>query len=424
MVFGLSFRDTALSILGFNIVGCALPAYFSTFGSKLGLRQMVQARYSFGFWAAIFPALLNLATMMGYLILTCILGGSTLSSASVGFDAETGERSGGISWDVGIVIVAVISLFVSFCGYKVLHIYERYAWIPPLIVFVIATGVSGANLKPDTTLPPATAPQVLSFGATVAGFVISYCPIASDFTTYMRADVSSYRVFAYTYLGFITPIVLVQTLGAAFASSLTSNPSWDVAYTHTSLSGLLHAILRPAGDKFSRFLLVILAFSVSGNISPTLYSFGLSLQVLLPFAFTLRIPRYLLSAAATAILIPLAIVAAAHFEEALSNFLGLIGYWSSVYGAVLFTEHLLFRGGRFARYDVGAWDDAARLPVGAAAIGACAVGAGIVVLCMEEAWYTGPVAKTTGDIAFELGFVVAGLAYAVLRTVERKVMGR
>ena len=50
--------------------------------------------------------------MMGYLILTCILGGSTLSSASVGFDPATGERAGGISWDVGIVIVALISLFV------------------------------------------------------------------------------------------------------------------------------------------------------------------------------------------------------------------------------------------------------------------------------------------------------------------------
>lgn len=52
--------------------------------------------------------------MMGYLILSCILGGSTLSSASVSFDPAVGERAGGISWDVGIVIVAIISLFVRF----------------------------------------------------------------------------------------------------------------------------------------------------------------------------------------------------------------------------------------------------------------------------------------------------------------------
>lgn len=179
--------------------------------------------------------------MMGYLILSCILGGSTLSSASVSFDPETGEHAGGISWDVGIVIVAVISLFVRFrlavspctdrttrpgfllrlqsaqrvspmhssrvVNLTACHSYERFAWIPVSVVFLIATGISGKRLSPDTSLPAATAPQILSFGATVAGFVISYCPLSSDFTTYMRNDVSSYKVFVYTYFGFMTPIV-------------------------------------------------------------------------------------------------------------------------------------------------------------------------------------------------------------------------
>ncbi|KZV82414.1 NCS cytosine-purine permease [Exidia glandulosa HHB12029] len=424
LVFGLSFRDTALCILGFNIIGCALPAYFSTFGPKLGLRQMVHARYSFGFFGAILPAFLNLATMMGYLILSCILGGSTLSSASVSFDPTVGERAGGISWDVGIVIVAIISLFVSFCGYRVLNVYERFAFIPVFIVFLIATGVGGKHLSPDNSLPPATAPQILSFGATVAGFVISYCPLSSDFTTYMRPDVSSYKVFFYTYFGFMTPIVLVQTLGAAFAASLTANPSWALAYETTSLSGLLHAILHPAGDKFARFLLVILAFSVSANVSPTLYSFGLSLQVVFPFRATLRIPRYILSAVAVAILIPLAIVAATHFEEALSNFLGLIGYWSAIFGSVVFTEHIVFRRGVFSRYNVGFWDLSHALPPGLAALASCAVGIAFVVLCMEEAWFTGPIAKHTGDIAFELGFAATALTYIPLRAIERRIAGR
>lgn len=169
---------------------------------------------------------------------------------------------------------------------------------------------------------------------------------------------------------------------------------------------------------------MLLAFSVSANISPTLYSFGLSLQVVLPLRATLRVPRYVLSAIATAALIPLAIVAASHFEEALSNFLGLIGYWSSVFGAVVFTEHLVFRRADFARYDVRAWDSARALPVGLAALGSCAVGVGFVVLCMEEVWFTGPVAKHTGDIAFELGFAATAVAYLVLRFTERRIVGR
>lgn len=308
-------------------------------------------------------------------------------------------------------------------------------------MFLIATGVGGKHLSPDDSLPPATAPQILSFGATVAGFVISYCPLSSDFTTYMRADVSSYKVFFYTYFGFLTPScvdafdpfnhedlillqVLVQTLGAAFAASLTANPSWALAYETTSLSGLLHAILHPAGDKFARFLLVILAFSVSANVSPTLYSFGLSLQVVFPFRATLRIPRYILSAVAVAILIPLAIVAATHFEEALSNFLGLIGYWSAIFGSVVFTEHIVFRRGVFSRYNVGLWDLPHALPPGLAALASCAVGIAFVVLCMEEAWFTGPIAKHTGDIAFELGFAATALTYIPLRAMERRIAGR
>lgn len=74
---------------------------------------MCQARYSFGFWGATIPAFLNLVTMFGFMVLNCILGGETLSSASVMLGSDGLPTSGGMSWDIGIVIVALISLFVS-----------------------------------------------------------------------------------------------------------------------------------------------------------------------------------------------------------------------------------------------------------------------------------------------------------------------
>lgn len=107
--------------MGFNIIACILPGYFATFGPKLGMRQMVQARYTWGyvisspnplelrmltplhrFYLAAVPAILNAATMMGFMILNCILGGETLASVS----------DGKLSWNVGIVIIAIVSLFV------------------------------------------------------------------------------------------------------------------------------------------------------------------------------------------------------------------------------------------------------------------------------------------------------------------------
>jgi NCS1 nucleoside transporter family len=353
--------------------------------------------------------------MMGFMILNCILGGETLSAASLSSAAD----SSGMSWDVGIVIVSIISLFISFCGYRVLNIYERYAWIPSLIVFVIMLGVSGRHLTAHSDLPPATARQILSFGSTITGFVISYCGIAADFTTYMRTDVPSWKVFGWTYAGFFIPIVPIQILGAAFAASIPGNPLWQEAYDTSGLSGLLHAIAQPAGLHFSRFLLVLIAFSVTANIAPTLYSFSLSLQVLIPFNWVVRIPRYFLSTLATAILLPLAIVGSTHFYETLANFLGLLGYWCSCFGAVVCIEHLLFRRGRFDSYHVADWDQPRKLPLGIAAILSSIVAVGSIVPFMDQVWWVGPVAKTSGDIGFEIGFVVAGLSYIVLRPLEK-----
>lgn len=87
------------------------------------------------------------------------------------------------------------------------------------------------------------------------------------------------------------------------------------------------------------------------------------------------------------------------------------------------TEHVVFRQGRFGNYNVDDWDRSRSLPVGAAALASCAVGIGIAVLCMDQVWFVGPVAKTTGDIGFEVSFFVTVLAYLVLRPVERRLFG-
>jgi purine-cytosine permease-like protein len=128
------------------------------------------------------------------------------------------------------------------------------------------------------------------------------------------------------YLTYCLLQVLVQIQGAAFATALGSNAAWSRAYTEGGLAGLLHVVLLPAGQGFSRFLLVVLAFSVTANIAPTLYSFSLSAQTTLPFNFIVRVPRFVFSTLATAALVPIAIVGATRFYDALTNFLGLISY--------------------------------------------------------------------------------------------------
>lgn len=75
-------------------------------------------------------------------------------------------------------------------GYKVLNWYERLAWPPVLLAFLVALGVGGKHLYNVQPAEPATASQILSFAATIAGFVITFAAMASDFTMYYDPKVS------------------------------------------------------------------------------------------------------------------------------------------------------------------------------------------------------------------------------------------
>jgi purine-cytosine permease-like protein len=126
--------------------------------------------------------LLNLATLTGFCVVMAVLGGQCLSAVA----------DGNLSVSVGIVITALLTLGISFCGFNVLHLYERYAWIPALISMIIAVGTGGKELRnqvvPDTP-PPASA--VLSFGMIVASYMVPWACLASDFTTYLKPETSS-----------------------------------------------------------------------------------------------------------------------------------------------------------------------------------------------------------------------------------------
>ena len=210
-------------------------------------------------------------------------------------------------------------------------------------------------------------------------------------------------------------------LGAAIGGATTNVASWAQGYESNSAGGVLAAMLQPAGG-FGKFLVVILSFSILGNISATMYSITLNFQILLPWL--MRVPRFLFSIVITAIVIPVSIRAAVSFFNNLENFIGVIGYWSAAFVAVIVVEHVLFRRADFAAYNAADWDKPSRLPSGIAALGAAACSFALIIPCMSQIWYTGPIAKTTGDIGFEMALAVTALLYVPFRTLEIKLMGR
>ena len=104
----------------------------------------------------------------------------------------------------------------------------------------------------------------------------------------------------------------------------------------------------------------------------------------------------------------------------------VIGYWTTIFAAIVLTEHFLFRKANFDSYRIEDWDKPSKLPIGIAALLAFLGGFGIVIPSMSQVWYTGPIAKAgTGDIGVLTGTVVSATLYAILRALEKKVfLGR
>lgn len=82
------------------------------------------------------------------------------------------------------MIVCLISFAASFMGYKALHFWERWTWIPSLISLVIAVGCGGKYLHLQSDVPPSTPAQVLSYGGLIAGYFLTFGGTVSDYSVY------------------------------------------------------------------------------------------------------------------------------------------------------------------------------------------------------------------------------------------------
>jgi NCS1 nucleoside transporter family len=414
--FGLSLRQSILLCIFGSLLGGGLTGFCATFGAPTGLRQISVGRFSFGWWPNKLVALLNTVQQIGWSSVGCITGGLALEAVA----------DGRISIAVGVAVIAVVSLLVSFVGLRAILVYERYAWFVYLVIFLIIFGMTGHyadNATPASGSPADVSGNVLSLLAIVYGSSASWATIASDYYVHYPVDTSRAKVFVMTTLGVSIPTAIGMVAGCVVSSALNNRADWKLAYGE-GIGYLIQDMLHPHG--FAKFLLVLLVLSgINCNILNT-YSAALSCQQFArPFA---RVPRFIWTVVCFAVILVLAMVGRDHLNAYLQNFLSLLGYWCTSYAVILFIEHYLFRGASFAQYDLDGWNDPARLPLGVGA--AVAFGLGVVawVMGMVQTWYVGPLGRLIGsyggDVSNEFTLVVTVLAYIPARFAELKYFGR
>ena len=329
---------------------------------------------------------------------------------------------------VGCVIIAIISYVVSVFGFALIHTFEKYLWIVAFILFCVLIGQAAPHVDPSI---PATSSGVALAGTFLTFMVLNFssasgwCSIAADYYCNYPASTPSWKVFTMTLFGVTIPTVFTTVIGACLGNAAVSAQygPYATAYTDHGLGGLIRTIYHPTG--WSKFSLVMLMFSVLGNNIAINYSSGLSLQLLGHYFHA--IPRFIWSFLVAVVVAVLAIAGKDHLSTIVSNFVSLLGYWTVSFTLILLIEDKWFR--RQEGYNLSAWDQANKLPWGAAAVMSLLIG----YLCggvtgMSQTWYIGPIAQKFGSYGGDVGVFLSAaftlVSYPILRTLEKRRTGR
>ncbi len=392
--FGLGFWGSVIVILVFNILGVLPVAFLSTLGPKTGLAQMPLSRFAFGFQGAKLPALFNALACIGWSAVNAVIGSQFIVAWSAGKVPQ---------W-VALLFLMVITTLVSVYGYFIVHRYERFAWIPMLILFGYVAFVASSHF--DTSVPATAAglslfAGIATFGGAIFGYAVGWSSYAADYTRRQPVETPAGRVFLYAFLGVTVPCILLETLGVLLTTGFQGE----------NIGTLLSNVL--TGSPIAGLVILLLAFSTIANNVPNDYSFALSTQVL-----GLKTRRWLLTIVGAVLYFLLALALEANFNLNLENFLLLIAYWLGAWNAVVLLEHFVFRKGK---YPVEDYETPSKLPVGIAALTAMIIGIGIALLGINQQLFEGPLAKalSDADLGFPIAIVAAAIIYLPLRFWER-----
>ncbi|PSK41480.1 hypothetical protein C7M61_001163 [Candidozyma pseudohaemuli] len=444
LLFGLGLKNTAITGLVGMTVGCLVAAYCSLMGPRSGCRQMVSARFLFGWWSVKLVCLVSIIGVMGWSVVNCVVGGQILSSMS----------DGKVPLIAAIVIIACVSLLVSIGGIHYLLRVEALLSLPVNFAFLMLYVVSSQKyeylLNADAPhVDPATVKgNMFSFFSLCFSITSTWGSIASDYYILFPEDTPDVQIFALTFFGIWVPTTFVGTVAILIGNVALTYGPWAEAYETMGMGGLLNEAFKAWGGG-GKFLLVLIFLSLISNNILNTYSAAFGVQLIgIPLA---KVPRWMWAIVLTAIYLVCAIVGRNKFSDILGNFLPMVGYWISMYFVMLLEENTIFRSQYFHHlytkeneveegtsalykkrrqfYNFAIWNDYERLTRGLAATAAFVCGAAGAAVGMSQAYWIGPLARKVGgeeggDIAMWLCMAFSGTVYPFARYWELKKFGR
>jgi purine-cytosine permease-like protein len=361
-------------------------------GPAYGVPQMVLSRIPFGWFGNALPAGLNAVVAgIGWFAVNSVSGAFALNALT------------SIPKWLCLLIVVALQILIAFFGHNLVQTFERYA--APVLGIIFATACIITFTKADYSVPGSGAGIggfLVIVGATF-GYAAGWNPYAADYTRYLPPDSSKVRTGLYAGLGVFLSCLVLELAGAASTSIALDLGNPTGAFT-SSLGSVMRDLT----------LLAIAVGAVAAN-AVNIYSGALSFTAM-GFRIPLRAARAVTALAFGVLGLIVAFIGLDNIQS-YENFLLVISYWIGPWLGVYFVDWYLRRGHRVD----GFLFDHRHRPFA----GWIAMLVGIVVsvgLFADQTLYTGLVPSrwpAFGDIAFFVGFLVAGALYAAIHAVER-----
>ena len=397
--FGLGFWVAVAAILLGTGLGSISHGVLSARGPAHGVPQMVLSRLGFGYWGNVLPAGLNAITAgIGWFAVNSVSGALALNTLT------------DLPKVLCLVIIVAVQLGVAFFGHNLVQAFERYAFPILAVIFVVAAVTIFLKATPGAGAGGGSGSLggfLLTVGATF-GYAAGWNPYAADYTRYFRPDTSRRATGLYAGLGVFVSCVLLETVGAAAATLV--DPGAALGDPTGSFTGNL-----PSATA-NLTLLAIALGAISAN-AINVYSGAMSfvaLGVSLPLAARRAISALGFGLIGFVVALTGLDDAGAKYE----SFLLVIAYWIGPWLGVVFVDQALRRG---RPADQFLYDKAY-----ANWAGPIAMLSGMLIsilLFSNQTRFVGYVARQSssfGDIAFEVGFLVAAAVYFGLRSRTRR----
>jgi len=320
LFFGLNIWQAILAVVVGNAAAALTHGYFSTFGPKAGLPQMVLGRAAFGKWGNLIPAgLSTLVAGIGWFAANTVSGSLALQALS------------GMPIAADLLIVIAAQIIIALVGHNLIQVWERYAFYVLVVIWLVVTFVVLPQGHYDAPFGDFNLGGFTLAAGAAYGYTAGWTPFASDYTRYLPANTNSRQLGLAAGLGNFVSTSLLMTVGVV-AFSLIGN---DKNVTGDFVGLFNNQVLA------SLTLLAITVGSISANVL-NVYSGTMSFLAM-GFKLGFKTRRAIMVALA-GIIGGITAFAAVDNLKTFEGFLLVVSYWVAPWVAIILVDKLMRKG--------------------------------------------------------------------------------